>query len=53
MCIRDRDDSDATVSGTVTELPSEAYGRFYYVIETDSVMPEDGTVKSVSYTHLL
>lgn len=40
------DDSDATVSGTVTELPSEAYGRFYYVIETDSVMPEDGTVKS-------
>ena len=31
------DGANVTVSGTVTELPTEAYGRFYYVIETDSV----------------
>ena len=40
------DDSDATVSGTVTGCLLKLTDGFYYVIETDSVMPEDGTVKS-------
>ncbi len=38
------DGVDMTVSGTVTELPTEAYGRFYYVIETDSVVPTSETL---------
>lgn len=37
------DGADVTVSGTVTELPTEAYGRFYYVIETDSVAAEENS----------
>lgn len=40
------DGSDVTVSGTVTELPTEAYGRFYYILETDSIKSESALENS-------
>lgn len=32
-------ESDAVISGVICELPYEAYNRYYYTIETDSVTP--------------
>lgn len=43
------DGQDAVLSGTVCELPVSAYGRFYYTIRVDSILPTGDSSVKVPY----